>query len=291
MNAQQTAVALFKFLESQGFHPSTRCIGRMLRDPSLKIKCTDSELRKWLEKFSGESRKKSTNFHDAAATQTDSITTQKISTNDALPTQFDATPPQLRARNKVSLVSNKLPTVTGEPEQERLFESASPETTAKKAVKAKREPKAPSPPRPEHLILDAVGACVAPHLSKITITQWRRNSAHVARDMAEAGVTPEEAASAWRDEYDRTGIPMLVLKWLQERMASQAVSRGPRRAVEIGPYSNEHLKSYSQELAELERDGDPRADELRAQLDEADRIGLAQRAAMGFVPVPVTVYA
>jgi hypothetical protein len=117
MNAQQEAVALFKFLEGRGFEPSVRCIGRILRDPSIKLKCTESELRKWLKNFV------------ASATQQRRTSTQETSTNDAPRRNADASPTQLRAHNKVSLVSGLT-----EKERERETREAEErqETPAKK---------------------------------------------------------------------------------------------------------------------------------------------------------------
>lgn len=49
MNAQQEAVALWKFLEGRGFAPSVRSIGRALRDQGLKFR--DQDLHGWLSQF------------------------------------------------------------------------------------------------------------------------------------------------------------------------------------------------------------------------------------------------
>jgi hypothetical protein len=92
MNAQQEAVALFKFLESRGFRPSTRSVSRALRDQGMTFR--EERLRLWLKPF-----------RDASGTHRAEKGTQKTSTRDAASTAADATGTRLRARDKVSLVS------------------------------------------------------------------------------------------------------------------------------------------------------------------------------------------
>ena len=98
MNAQQEAVALFRFLEGRGFKPSVRSIGRALRDQ--KVPFRETSLRAWLEPF--------IKSRDASRPQVDATGTQKTSTADAIGTQADATGTRLRARNKVSLSSKPI---------------------------------------------------------------------------------------------------------------------------------------------------------------------------------------
>lgn len=49
VNAQQEAVALWRFYQGRGIKPSIRSIGRALRDQ--KIRCRDADLFLWLSKF------------------------------------------------------------------------------------------------------------------------------------------------------------------------------------------------------------------------------------------------
>jgi hypothetical protein len=86
-------------------------------------------------------------------------------------------------------------------------------------------PKLAGKPRPGHLILDAVGELVKPHLHSMTLRQWRTVNATVAHDLAEAGETPRSVAAFWESELRRTGTSCVVLRYLQERMTT-STSRG-----------------------------------------------------------------
>lgn len=74
MNAQQEAVALWKFLESRGFRPSIRSVGRALRDQ--KVRFREADLYRWLEPFQSReaSRKQSPDDPEAKIEITGSST-------------------------------------------------------------------------------------------------------------------------------------------------------------------------------------------------------------------------
>lgn len=55
MNAQQEAVALFRYFESRGVSISGRAIGRILRE-ELGLKFRDGDLRQWLSEFSAAAK-------------------------------------------------------------------------------------------------------------------------------------------------------------------------------------------------------------------------------------------
>ena len=89
-------------------------------------------------------------------------------------------------------------------------------------------------PLPGHRILDALVPLVAPHLEKMTVRTWRQRNAAAAQAMAEGGITPGEAAEAWQAEYERTGRPQIVLRFLHDRMAAGAATNG----APVDPYAN-----------------------------------------------------
>ena len=72
-------------------------------------------------------------------------------------------------------------------------------------------------PKPEHLLLDAIGPLVKPFLNLISMTQWRKENAHIARDLVACGVTPPQAARYWNlafenDQEDKV-ITLRGLRW------------------------------------------------------------------------------
>ena len=184
---------------------------------------------------------------------------------------------------------NKLPTVTATPappKQESLLGDEEPpkKKTAAKGRRRDSTAKSQHGPRPEHFILDAVGSLIQPHLAGMTIGIWRRNNANAARDMVEAGVTSDSAAEIWLSEFERTGVPIIMLKWLQERIAN-AAARGVKHS---HMPSNDNLPTIEDDIAALRAVGtdaaNARADEMEAKLAESDRQILLERAASGFVP-------
>ena len=68
MNAQQEAVALWKYIESRGHKPTHRIIAETLR--SWKIRFRDTELVSWLSPFRAVSRKQMGNANQAQGKQT-----------------------------------------------------------------------------------------------------------------------------------------------------------------------------------------------------------------------------
>lgn len=92
MNAQQEAVALFKYLESRGVKVSIRMVARIMRT-EMRIRVDDKSLRDYLKKFT------------AVAPQSEAVAPQQIRTNTAVAPQSTAPAPRLRAHNNVSLVS------------------------------------------------------------------------------------------------------------------------------------------------------------------------------------------
>lgn len=145
MNAQQEAVALFKFLEARGFSPSVRSIARALRDQDVAFR--ESSLREWLAPFIQR--------RDASQSHAVATGTQKTSTGDAVGTQADATGTQLHAHNNVSLASKLVePSDATHPQSPALFlvEPVAKPAAASKPIKTKavRAPYVP-PPCPDDL--------------------------------------------------------------------------------------------------------------------------------------------
>lgn len=110
MNAQQEAVAYWKFCESRGLKPSISKAIRHLREYDIKV--TDIKIRAWLASFAAQSP------HPMQRQP------RKSSTKHAQPARSTAPSPRLRAQNKVPLVPDVTPSLRSGPE----------ETTAKKTT-------------------------------------------------------------------------------------------------------------------------------------------------------------
>lgn len=194
MNAQQEAVALYRYLEGRGFKPSVRSIGAMLR--VQKISFTDTSLRAWLKDFA------------AAPTQPTAEPPQKSSTNDAPPPQADANPPRLRAHDKVSLVSKKVTPSPSRPKPLRLVVDPPPD----RRTPAERE-------------ADRAIAIMRPAIESVlagqTITEWRKQNRRYVVDMVASGMTAEEIAEA-HDEYRVGGEVIFSMRRLQGQIVAAA---------------------------------------------------------------------
>ncbi len=308
----RAAVYLFRLLNN-GQNPSaTQLIGLMQSGSLAKrkgMRKTDAcaLLRRFYEKeksktipgpkeketrnLLGTSPEPGDNFPELSVHTTEPILStmgtdeESLGTNEKNPGTF----PEHHGRVSNNQTSNRLPSVTtpaAPPKQESLLgdEGLPKKTTAVKGRKQKPAVKSSPGPRPEHFILDAVGSLIQPHLAGMTIGIWRRNNANAARDMVESGVTSDSAAEIWLSEFERTGVPIIMLKWLQERIAN-AAARGVKHS---HMPSNDNLPTIEDDIAALRAVGtdaaNARADEMEAKLAESDRQILLERAASGFVP-------
>lgn len=112
MNAQQEAVALWKFLEGRGLRPSVRSIGRALRDHGLKFR--EDTLRKWLAPFAVASRTQPAKKRDAQNEHAGR-------NNDDNGTQAGR---DFARADKVSLISNSDPTDRRTPRKRARMKQA-----------------------------------------------------------------------------------------------------------------------------------------------------------------------
>ena len=203
MNAQQEAVALYKFLESRGFKPSVRSIGCSLRLQGLSF--TEANLRSWLKSFV------------ASPTRADAVPTHETSTNDAVPTQPDAKPTRLRAHNKVSLPSNIAPSEPGTVVE--LFPDA---------PKPPPKPDRRSPAEQEaDLTLSRLRPVIEPELVGMTWTAWRSRNRQVLVDMTRAGMTAAEIVGAHAEHSERKGRTTMVMRYVQDDLLTASARGAP----------------------------------------------------------------
>ncbi len=80
-------------------------------------------------------------------------------------------------------------------------------------------------------IRDAIARIVEPHLRGMTISRWKMVWTNVAADLSDAGVTPDQAVDAWLAHYNRTGIPIIKLSSLQDRIAQDAAKNAPAEEI------------------------------------------------------------
>ncbi len=71
-------------------------------------------------------------------------------------------------------------------------------------------------------IRDKIGLRVRGVLHGMTLSGWRKRNGRAALDLAQSGETAESVCAFWDAELDRTGEPLVVLSWLQERMATRS---------------------------------------------------------------------
>ncbi len=123
MNAQQEAVAYWKFCEDRQLRPSVRKTIEHLR--SFGIPVTETKAYAWLKKFSAH------NPHPKCREQ------RKMSTEEAHPVMAEAQKRRLRAHNIVSLFPDVL---------SPIGDNAAQASTKKKTrVEASKQPKPPKP--------------------------------------------------------------------------------------------------------------------------------------------------
>ena len=86
--------------------------------------------------------------------------------------------------------------------------------------------------RAEHESRDAIIAALEPHirpqLRGMTWTTWRARFGRCCLDMAQSGVSPEEALAAWRAVCEEWGVFVYSMRVVQDRIAKGAAA--PRRA-------------------------------------------------------------
>lgn len=226
MNAQQEAVALFRFFESRGMKPSVASIGRALRDQGIKFR--EADLYGWLKPFAEDTGKRPE---------------EKI-TNAGRGAQDSGSD---YAREKdVSLVSKPEATVVASrveptPEQPLLVAVPAPPPTPAKAPKqaklglddaAKREVIA------ARQLIDRLWH----HLERTgdkpratTKTGWAQKQMRPAREMVRAGITQEQFEADLEQFRDARGYYPRMLGWLAEFMERRPRdNRPPRPQLEPG---------------------------------------------------------
>lgn len=91
-----------------------------------------------------------------------------------------------------------------------------------------------------YAIRDRLSKLVAPHLEGMTLKTWRQRNTNTAREMAEAGVTADEAAAAWQARFDLTGRPVVVLKYLHDDLVAERIraknGNGRRGGASVNDY-------------------------------------------------------
>lgn len=66
----------------------------------------------------------------------------------------------------------------------------------------------------------------------MTWGMWCGRNAKVLLDLAKSGVTPQVVLSAWLELTAERGYPIVVMAWVQERIASPPKRRGPKNGCE-----------------------------------------------------------
>jgi hypothetical protein len=74
-------------------------------------------------------------------------------------------------------------------------------------------------------IRDAIGELVRPSLRGMTLAAWKGANGKSALDLARAGENAQTVVGFWRSEFERTGVPIVMLSHLQRRLAT--ASREP----------------------------------------------------------------
>lgn len=204
---------MWLYLESRGFHPSMRSIGRALRDQGLVF--DDHALRAWLAPF----------YRSGTAEPPHETST------------ITAEPPQahrsIARAAKVSLVSN----LVGSLRSPTCVENSSHVEKAKTG-KNGRPLKLPfDQPALDarNAILRLVWQHVQPVIGRSTTwSSWRARNARVADDLARGGFTPEQIEKAWefatRDLHEPVRELSQVRRFM-ERVETQVAARkgGARR--------------------------------------------------------------
>lgn len=180
-NVQQEAVALWKFLESRGFQPSVRSIGRILRE-ELGLKFREHDLRGWLSKF-----------RDASGTQKPTEPDAKIEHTGRSSSKNGTQPGRGFARaDNVSLISETI-----SPTERAGRGKAVKQTGLDLGITTVPvvDHDAPKAKRPEVEIMDACWPIVEADYIGGT-KRWYPANVRTAKAFAEKGITPEQVVNA-----------------------------------------------------------------------------------------------
>ena len=211
--AQEALCSLWRALEKTPIVPTVNMVMRIARDEG-GFKFTNVEAKALLSKFSDRRRQSGIGPFEhekqSAADPSDRLRggVVLVPSPSTVPTLLSvATEREAKA---VPMVAK----------QEPLFavETAMKEKTAR----------AHGNPKPEHLLLDAIGPLVKPFLNLISMPQWRKENARIARDLVACGVTPPQAARYWNlafenDQEDKV-ITLKGLRWYIDLVQKEEAS-------------------------------------------------------------------
>jgi hypothetical protein len=203
-NAQQEAVALYRFFESRGFRPSVRSIGRALRDQGIVF--DDKALRRWLQ-----------SFVTAVDPQVTAIPPHEMSTFTATPPQPTATAPRLRAHEIVPLVE-----IASDPSDPQRRRNQQPRLNLvdPTELEARR-------------ILDAFWPLVSERVgSTMTRAAWKSKNKRTALDLVKARVPIERIIAAHAELSRERGDCIYTLNVVQNALtrAGSAISTPATRS-------------------------------------------------------------
>lgn len=237
MNAQQEAVAAWRYLESRQIRPSTRRVATMLRVMGLRV--DDHYIRDWLRPFWAKTavHRIPTAPRTDAPTARDSGPSTAASEHDPPhseeeypPQPAPQSPPQIHPRyareKEVSLVP-KVPRrcINTTPRDDGLFAVAEKPTNGNERGSPKQTtlPLSRETDLRVWALLDTAWAYLreaVPGLA-MTRTQWRQRNAIAARDLIAAGKTREQVLEMLQVAHEHPGATyyrgLVMLARLAER--------------------------------------------------------------------------
>jgi len=133
-------------------------------------------------------------------------------------TQRDTTGRTRENKNKIIDTVPTLLSVATEREAKAVPVVAKQEPLfAVETAKKEKPARVHANPKPEHLLLDAIGPLVKPFLNLISMPQWRMENARIARDLVASGLTPQQATRYWNlafeNDYEDKVITLRGLRW------------------------------------------------------------------------------
>ncbi len=241
MNAQQEAVALWRFVESRGAKPTFRQVAGMLRSWGLRFR--DEDLVAWLKPLRAVSRKQAGNKKHARGQQTGNeretasrekeVSLVAKSSEETIVSSSIAVTPSLRdSVTAPAEVFNFARPVVGQtktrtPRQGRLPLNRDNEIAAR-------------------ALLDAAWHYLADHVPDLGlgVTQWRQRNKASALDLVSRGMTPDavvEMLSVAHEHPDARfyrGVIMLgrlAERWhiLSQIASGESCDRRPERRYQV----------------------------------------------------------
>jgi hypothetical protein len=223
VNAQQEAVALWKYLESRSIRPSIRKVVAMMRGAQIGV--NEADASKWLAKFAAanphpkalRSKNPAEAPHESATAS--STQAEQIQHADQH-TSSDS--PALTRTVEVSLSTKIEPTA---PTLALGLEVLPPSQPVK--VRAPQADRRSPAEQTADAALSEVRETVEPALSGMTWTTWKARNRKVVVDMARSGMTADEIVVAHEEASEARGGVAMVMAWVQERVVRQAATAAP----------------------------------------------------------------